>query len=130
MRGAAQHAHRMQLKLAFLMIVAPDLARAKEFYGTILGFPLQSETESRLVFAHAGADLIIFKGTNDAPPTEHGSSASTTFVFEVPDLAAAMTELKAKGIRFLHATPAANEWGRYAAFHDPFGNVLELFERA
>ena len=66
---------------------------------------------------------------HDAPPTEHGSSASTTFVFEVPELAAAMTDLKSKGIRFLHATPAANEWGRYAAFLDPFGNVLELFER-
>ena len=117
----------MQLKLAFLMIVAPDLVRAKDFYGTTLGFPLLSETESRLVFT--GPDLIIFKGTHDAPPAEHGAHASTTFVFEVADLAAAMADLKAKGVRFLHERPATNEWGRYVAFLDPFGNVLELLER-
>jgi catechol 2,3-dioxygenase-like lactoylglutathione lyase family enzyme len=115
------------MKLAFLMIVAPDLARAKDFYGGTLGFALASETPHRLVFA--GPDLVIFKGTHDAPPAEHGATASTTFVFEVPDLAAAMTDLRAKGVVFLHETPARNEWGRYAAFHDPFGNVLELFER-
>jgi predicted enzyme related to lactoylglutathione lyase len=120
----------MQLKLAFLMIIAPDLARAKDFYGTTLGFPLKSETVQRLVFAHAGADIVIFKGTQDAQPADHGASASTTFVFEVQGLAAAMADLESKGVRFLHATPATNEWGRYAAFHDPFGNVLELFERA
>jgi predicted enzyme related to lactoylglutathione lyase len=119
----------MQLKLVFLMIIAPDLARAKEFYGTTLGFPLQSETDQRLVFTNVGADLVIFKGTKDAPPAEHGAAASTTFVFEVPDLAAAMTDLKSKGVHFLHAAPARNEWGHYAAFNDPFGNVLELFER-
>jgi predicted enzyme related to lactoylglutathione lyase len=118
----------MQLKLAFLMIVAPDLARAKDFYGTTLGLSLKSETAQRLVFT--GPDLIIFKGTKNAPPTEHGASASTTFVFDVPDLAAAMTDLKAKGVGFLHDEPARNEWGRYAAFLDPFGNVLELFEEA
>jgi catechol 2,3-dioxygenase-like lactoylglutathione lyase family enzyme len=118
------------MKLAFLMIVAPDLARAKDFYGGTLGFPLTSETPQRLVFAHPGADLVIFKGTHVAPPAEHGATASTTFVFEVPDLAAAMTGLKAKGVVFLHAKPARNEWGRYAAFHDPFGNVVEIMERA
>ncbi|HUO98275.1 MAG TPA: VOC family protein [Rhizomicrobium sp.] len=120
----------MQLKLAFLMIVAPDLRRAKDFYGAVLGFPLKSETAERLAFTHAGADLVVFKGTCDAPPIDHGGRASTTFVFEVPDLAAAMADLKTRGVRFLHATPARNEWGLYAAFVDPFGNVLELMQRA
>ena len=118
------------MKLALLMIVAPDLVRARDFYGTVLGFALESETPQRLVFAHPGADLVIFKGTHDAPPAEHGATASTTFVFEVPDLAAAMADLTAKGVVFLHAQPARNEWGRYAAFHDPFGNVVEIMERA
>ncbi len=129
MRGHRDGATTVNLKLALLMIVAPDLARAKAFYGATLGFALTSETPARLVFAHLGADLIVFKGTHDAPPAEHGATASTTFVFEVPDLIAAMTELTAKGVRFLHATPARNEWGRYAAFTDPFGNVLELTQR-
>jgi glyoxylase I family protein len=130
MRSIFRVGDRRAMKLAFLMIVAPDLARAKDFYGTTLGFALASETPQRLVFAHPGADLVVFKGTHDAPPAEHGASASTTFVFEVPDLAAAMIALRAKGIVFLHAHPARNEWGRYAAFRDPFGNVVEIMERA
>lgn len=118
------------MKLAMLMIVAPDLARAKAFYGATLGLALKSETPRRLVFAQDGADLVIFKGTKDAPPAEHGASASTTFVFAVASLDAALTDLKAKGVVFLHAAPAQGEFGRYAAFFDPFGNVLELLERA
>ena len=44
------------MKLAKLMIVAPDLAIAKTFYGAVLGFALKSETPKRLVFAQDGAD--------------------------------------------------------------------------
>ena len=117
------------MKLAMLMIVAPDLAAAKVFYGAVLGFALKSETPQRLLFAHDGADLAIFKGTQNAQLAAHGEAASTTFVFAVPDLAAAMADLKAKGVRFLHDAPATGEFGRYAAFRDPFGNVLELMER-
>ena len=118
----------MPLKLAFLMIIAPDLARAKDFYGTTLGFPLKSETDNRLVFASADADLVIFRGSADAPQGEHGATASTTIVFEARDLQATITDFKRKGVRFLHETPASNEWGRYGAFFDPFGNVLELLQ--
>jgi catechol 2,3-dioxygenase-like lactoylglutathione lyase family enzyme len=117
------------MRLAMLMVVAPDLARAKTFYGETLGFPLVSQTDSRLVFAHDGADLVIFKGNAPAPPAAHGAASSTTFVFAVPSLGDAMASLKAKGVTFLHARPAQGEFGRYAAFSDPFGNVLELIER-
>ncbi len=118
------------MDLAMLMVVAPDLGAAKAFYGAALGFALKSETAARLVFAHGGADLVIFKGAAPAPPSRHGETAATTFVFAVPDLGASMAALRAKGVAFLHAAPAAGEFGRYAAFRDPFGNVLELLERA
>ena len=118
------------MKLAMLMIVAPDLARARDFYGATLGFTLMGETPQRLVFDAGGERLAIFKGTADAPPVRHGETASTNFVFAVPSLDAAMADLKAKGVAFLHATPAPGEFGRYVAFRDPFGNVLELLEPA
>jgi catechol 2,3-dioxygenase-like lactoylglutathione lyase family enzyme len=118
------------MKLAMLMIVAPDLARAEEFYGRALGFVLKNREPAHLVFTQEGADLVIFQGTANAVPAPHGEAASTTFVFAVPSLDAAMTALKAKGVAFLHAVPATGAFGRYAAFHDPFGNVLELLERA
>jgi lactoylglutathione lyase len=118
------------MNLAMLMIVAPDLTRAEEFYGTVLGFVLKSREPRHLVFAHDGADLVIFQGTANAVSAPHGEAASTTFVFAVPSLDAAMPALKAKGVAFLHAAPATGPFGRYAAFRDPFGNVLELLERA
>ena len=117
------------MKLALLMIVAPDLARAEEFYGATLGFVLKRRDARHLVFAQDGADLVIFKGDANAAAAQHGQTASTNFVFAVPSLDDAMAALKAKGVEFLHAVPAAGAFGRYAAFHDPFGNVLELLER-
>ncbi len=116
------------MKLAFLMIVAPNLARAKTFYRDTLGFALASQTPQRLAFSEP--DLVIFKGAHNAPAAAHGEDASTTFVFDVLDLDAAIADLKSKGVVFLHAAPAQNEFGRYVAFADPFGNVLELLERA
>ena len=118
------------MKLAMLMIVAPDLAQARAFYGATLGFALKSETTRRLVFAHRDADLVIFKGSAGAPPSQHGAAASTTFVFAVPALDAVIADLRSRGVEFLHAAPVQGEFGRYAAFKDPFGNVLELLERA
>ncbi|MBS0469874.1 MAG: VOC family protein [Proteobacteria bacterium] len=113
-----------------LMIVVPDLARARDFYRDTLGFTLKSESPSRLVFAQDGADLVIFRGREPAPPVRHGETASTTFVFAVASLDAAMATLRSRGVAFLHDVPAQGEFGRYAAFRDPFGNVLELMERA
>jgi glyoxylase I family protein len=40
-----------------------------------------------------------------------------------------MRNMKAKGVHFLHAVPAENDFCRYAAFADPFGNVHEISER-
>ena len=55
--------------------------------------------------------------------------ARSVFVFEVASINEALTDLRAKGVRFLHAEPAVNKLGRYAAFCDPFGNVHEIYER-
>jgi predicted enzyme related to lactoylglutathione lyase len=118
------------VKLAMLVVFAPDLAGAKAFYGGVLGFALKSETPQRLVFAHEGVDLVIFKGNANAVPYRHGEDAHTVFVFAVPSLDVAMTALKQQGVSFLHDRPNQNEFGRYAAFRDPFGNVLELSEPA
>ena len=117
------------MQLAMLMIVAPDLARARDFYGATLGFELKSETPQRLVPVHERADIVIFKGSAHAAVSKHGVQASTTFVFATASLDRSMESLKAKGVELLHDTPAHNEFGRYAAFRDPFGNVLELLER-
>jgi catechol 2,3-dioxygenase-like lactoylglutathione lyase family enzyme len=116
------------MKLGKMMIFVSDLAQAKQFYCDTLGFPLKSENQSRLDFVHEGCDFIAFKCEKNAVLENYGQVARSVFVFEVASIDKALNELGAKGVSFLHQEPAENEFSRYAAFIDPFGNVHEIFE--
>ncbi len=116
------------MKLATLMVLAPDLNEARRFYGDVLGFPVHSQDERVLVLEHDGASFHVFKCVADAPPVRHGETAACVFVFGVDDIDSAMGHLRARGVAFIHDRPARNAFGRYAAFHAPGGNVHELFE--
>jgi glyoxylase I family protein len=116
------------MRLGMMMIFVPDLVEAKRFYCDVLGFPLKSESGNRLDFEHEGCGFIAFKCEKDAPAEDYSRVARSVFVFEVPSVDAAMNDLRAKGVRFLHEQPAGNEFSRYAAFVDPFGNVHEIYE--
>jgi catechol 2,3-dioxygenase-like lactoylglutathione lyase family enzyme len=117
------------MKLGKMMIFVSDLTEARAFYSDILGFPLRSETEDRLEFAHAGCDLIAFKCEKNASIEGYSNIARSVFVFEVDSIEETLNDLRAKGVKFLHDEPAENDFSRYAAFSDPFGNVHEIFER-
>ena len=117
------------MKLGKIMIFVSDLAEAKRFYAGVLGFPVKSEMPNRLEFAHASCDFAAFKCEKDAIIEDYANVARSVFVFEVESIEKTMDNLRAKGVVFLHQTPAENEFSRYAAFADPFGNVHEIFER-
>ena len=116
------------MKLGKMMIFVPDLAEAKRFYCDILGFPLKAASESRLDLEHEGCDFIAFKCEKSARVEDYSQVARSVFVFEVESVDKALRDLRAKGVRFLHQEPAENEFSRYAAFIDPFGNVHEIYE--
>ena len=111
------------------MIFVSDFEEAKRFYGEVLGFPLKSETSNRLEFAHEGCDFVAFKCEKNAVIEDYSNVARSVFVFEVGSIEKAFNDLRAKGVKFLHDKPAENEFSRYAAFADSFGNVHEIFER-
>ena len=115
---------------AWLMVLSPDLAAAGRFYGDVLGFEQLSAGEDMLEFRQGDAVLRVFRCAGPAPESRHGEAAASVFVFEVPDIEARMSELRARGVEFLHQTPAANALGRYAAFRAPGGLVHEIFEPA
>lgn len=117
------------MKLGKMMIFVSDLAEAKRFYCDVLGFPLKSETDDRLEFVHQGCDFVAFKCEKDTVIKDYSTAARSVFVFEIESVAEMMNELIIKGVKFLHETPAENDFSRYAAFSDPFGNVHEIFER-
>lgn len=116
------------MKLARLMIFVPDLEQARAFYSGTLGFPVSAEGDDHLVFGHEGAELVAFTCERAGSIGDYSNESRAVFVFGVPSLEAAMKELRARGVEFLHEAPAEGPLGRYAAFVDPFGIVHELQE--
>ena len=116
------------MKLGKIMIFVSDLREAKRFYCDVLGFPLAEETEKRLSFVHQGCDFIAFKCAKESEIKDYSQTARSVFVFEVASIDETFAELKNKGVEFLHGEPTENEFSRYAAFRDSFGNVHEIYE--
>jgi len=116
------------MKLGMIMIFVSDLEKAKSFYRDVLGFPIKSQRADRVEFVHDGCDFIAFKCDEDATVEGYSRGARSVLVFEVASLDRSLSELRAKGVSFLHQEPAENEFCRYVAMLDPFGNVHELYE--
>jgi pimeloyl-ACP methyl ester carboxylesterase/catechol 2,3-dioxygenase-like lactoylglutathione lyase family enzyme len=115
---------------AMTFIVTRDRARAKAFYGGVLGFEQTSEDDFAAVFDLNGTMLRISTVDDHRPP------AHTVLGWSVPDIAATVTALKAKGVAFtvypgfgqdelgIWTSPAGG--ARVAWFLDPDGNNLSL----
>ena len=116
------------MKLGIMMIFVTDLAVARDFYCDVLGFPLLSEDANRLEFEHSGCRFIAYKCETNSSIEGYSTAARSVFVFEVPSIDQSFRDMRLKGVRFLHGEPAENEFSRYAAFADPFGNIHEIYE--
>jgi len=117
---------------AMTFILTRDRDKAIPFYRDMLGFPLVSEDMFAAVFDLNGTMLRI------STVETHHASPSTVLGWDVPDIKAAATALKEKGIEFniydgfgqdelgIWTSPASD--ARVAWFRDPDGNVLSLTE--
>jgi catechol 2,3-dioxygenase-like lactoylglutathione lyase family enzyme len=116
--------------IGFLTIV--DVERAKAFYHDTLGLRLVSEEPPfALVFEANGIMLRLGMG-KELPPA-HG----TVLGWQVPDVAAAVTDLTQAGIAFERygflkqddlGIWTAPTGAKVAWFKDPDGNILSLSE--
>ena len=111
------------------MLLVPDLREAKRFYCEVLGFDISSETHDRLTFSGAGCEMVAFRCEKAGEIGDYANEGRSVLVFSVQSIEETIRDLKAKGVIFLHSTPADNEIGRYAAFVDPFGIVHEIMEK-
>jgi uncharacterized glyoxalase superfamily protein PhnB len=114
-------------------VATTDAERAKAFYGDTLGLPLASDEPWALVFAVPGTVLRVQKVERHTP---HPFTALGWFV---PDVAAEVAALAARGVRFERydgmSQDDAGVWtspsgAKVAWFKDPDGNVLSLTEDA
>jgi glyoxylase I family protein len=116
------------VKAHHIALRTPDFGRAKAFYTEVLGLPVAAEMLGRdCVFIDIGGTTIELTGAKDQAPGATGAFAH--IAFEVDDIDATFTELKAKGVEFFIEPRDAGVM-RIAFFRDPDGNPLELFKSA
>jgi predicted enzyme related to lactoylglutathione lyase len=112
-------------------ILTADRIRAKPFYAGVLGLKIRAEDEFAVTFDLGGGAAMRL---TDLP--DHQPGAQTVLGWSVPDIRAAVAELKEKGVTFrVYEGFGQDEDGVWQApgggalvawFTDPDGNVLSL----
>jgi len=110
-------------------IPASDLDRARRFYADTLGLTPVSENPGGLIYATAGGTYFFLYETAFA-----GQAGHTIAQWHVADVAAEVSELKAKGLEFDHYDLPETTWegdvasvpgmGHAAWFKDSEGNIM------
>jgi catechol 2,3-dioxygenase-like lactoylglutathione lyase family enzyme len=112
----------------FAMLPTTDYERAKAFYGETLGLPLSTEygRVPGAEYETGNLTLVVFDFSavgQSGVPANGGPVA-----LRVDDVAAARSELEAKGVQFLGETMDSGVCHQ-AVFRDPDGNTLILHHR-
>ena len=100
-----------------------DMERAVKFYGEVLGLELAHRSGGGWAEFRAGPVRLALHGTEEAPLPPGG-----TVVFKVDDLDEATSALRQRGVVFDGHEAEVPGVGRFATFHDPDGNPLQLIE--
>jgi len=117
----------------FPILLSTDLAASRAFYHDTLGLEiLREDVDDRIVFrCGAGTQLVVTLSTVGTADTQ------TQMAWRVPDLRAAIDDLRARGVRIeeyrapdpVTADGIADMGHSWAAwFLDPSQNVLALVE--
>ncbi|ROP72718.1 VOC family protein [Curtobacterium sp. PhB115] len=116
---------------AFSGFSVRDVPEAKAFYEGVLGLPVTEDHGMLFLQVGEGPGVLVYpKGP------AHEPAAFTVLNFPVPDVDAAVDDLAAKGVSFLHYEGMTDEKGvnrkggpLIAWFTDPSGNVLSVLEQ-
>jgi predicted enzyme related to lactoylglutathione lyase len=116
----------------YAYIPAKDLARAKQFYESKLGFKPTSEINGGVVYEFAKGTACFLYPTPNA-----GTSQASQAFWSVDDVDSLIVALKAKGVKFedydipgeKSAAGAISAGGAKAAwFKDSEGNIMALIQ--
>ena len=115
----------------YTVIFARQMAAMREFYGTVLGFPLHRELSARWIEYRVGSNILALteRGPRFDDPSPPVGVLSLQLAFRVApgEVAACASTLKERGVTII-AGPTDQPFGhRTLFFRDPDGNVLEIF---
>ena len=125
------HALGQIRQIDYTVIFARDLAAMRQFYETVMEFPLLRQLSERWFEYRVGATtlaLTVHGGRFDDPPPAPGAlSVQLAFRVPPPAVAECAAALEAKGVKLI-APPTDHAFGhRTIFFRDPDGNVLEIY---
>ncbi|MDB5767363.1 MAG: glyoxylase family protein [Collimonas fungivorans] len=118
-------------------IIASDYQRSKRFYTELLGLAIVAETyrEQRDSYkldlrTSDGVQLELFSFPSPPPrPSRPEACGLRHLAFRVPDVAAAVQELRGQGIAVEDIRIDEFTGKRFTFFADPDGLPLELYEQ-
>jgi catechol 2,3-dioxygenase-like lactoylglutathione lyase family enzyme len=118
---------------AFSGFAAPDLAKAKQFYGETLGLNVSGQPEDGAVTLElaGGRNVLVYIKPDHTPATY------TILNFPVEDVEGTVDALAARGVEFeKYEDFEQDEKGIFrgqgpliAWFRDPAGNILSILEQ-
>lgn len=115
----------MKLETMLSWVSAADHAKAKQFYGEVLGLKQVFEMPGWAEFSHAQGAAAVGVAAPQ-PGSAQGAPAGATIVFRVDNLDQARTELGKRGVKFEGEIYEVLGVVRIASFRDPFGNPLQI----
>ena len=98
-------------------IVVSKAGKSAEWYRDMLGLEIRSQEGHWVTVAPKGSDVVIHLCEGELEP------GNTGIAFRVNNLDETYSELTKKGVEFT-VKPTKEEWGSYAMFKDPDGNVF------
>lgn len=130
----------MSIKINHLAIVVADIEGALAFWRDALGLPLGEVSDVpseavRVAFLEAGeAHIELLEPTSSdsgvAKYLDKRGPGMHHICLEVPDIEAALGQLKAKGVELINETPRERDGRKYAFIHPKSagGVMVELYE--
>lgn len=116
------------MRISHLRIWVDDMAKARTFYGEILGLESPwSWGEAAMGFEIGDATLIV-EPDDGSHPNEKLSGRFVGCTIQVDDIEATYKDWTAKGVEFDGPPEDAPGIGIMTSFRDPAGNVFTLFE--
>ena len=104
-----------------------DINRAVRFYEDVVGLPLVRRDNGNWAVFDAGPVHLALHGAIEGRPVRPGGA---TAVFKVDDLDRARADLEQRGAAFEEHVGEVQGFARFASFHDPDGNVVQIIEYA
>lgn len=117
----------VQIKSSYVYIPVSNLQRASEWYSEHLGFKVVKEDPIYLELrTELGIKIMLIPNENRVTShMNYQNGAQAAYGFTVSDVESVYQQFRDKGIQ---VGKISNYQGKSFAFHDPDGNVIELWE--